>query len=202
MAAPLNDTELIAAFQQGNAQAFHQLYELHYRSLCWFADKLVNSKEDAEDIVLDNFEKLWKKKADFDNLKELRSFLYTATRNACYNYIRDHKRHDASHKELHYLASEDASAGYDEELMAKVLAQIYKELDNLPEQCRLVFKSIFLEGKTTRATAASLGISPQTVLNQKSKALQLLRLSLYKEGLFSMVIFLQCLSLLTQSRQA
>ncbi len=63
-----NHSEIINGFQNGEETAIRQLYSLHYRPLCYFAEKLVNDKEEAEDIAVDTFLKLLKKKNDFDNV--------------------------------------------------------------------------------------------------------------------------------------
>lgn len=97
---------------------------------------------------------------------------------------------------MEWLAEADESFGQDEMIASKVLQVIYTEVENLPAQCKQAFKSIFIEGKNTATIAAEMGISTQTVLNQKSKALQLLRLRLYKEGLYSAGMFLSCLFLI------
>jgi RNA polymerase sigma-70 factor (ECF subfamily) len=194
-------TDLMVGFRNGDEAAIKQLYDQHYRALCYYAEQLVQDKAEAEDIAVDTFLKLLNKKADFDNLPDIKSFLFTATRNACFDVLRRNKRLEKSNKELEYLAEPDEMFGQQEMITAKVLQVIYAEVENLPAQCRQVFKSIFIESKSTAAIAAEMGISTQTVLNQKSKALQFLRLSLYKENLFSAGMFLYCLSVIGGSHK-
>lgn len=193
------DQELLQQFASGSEAAVRQLYDRYYKPLCWFAEQLVKQSQDAEDIALESFVKLLHKRRDFDSLGQLQSFLYTATRNACYNFLRDERRHLHSHEELGYLSQHSDTAAINEELTARVLTLIYSEMEQLAPQCRSVFKGIFLEGKTTAQLAGELGISTQTVLNQKTRALQQLRLMLYKEGLYSTALFLHCLALLAIS---
>jgi len=185
--------DLINGFRNGEEVSVRHLYHLHYRALCYFAEQLVSDKQEAEDIAVESFIKLLQKKTDFNNLSDIKSFLYTTTRNACFDLLRKNKVKDKSNRELEYLAQPDDQFGEAEMITAKVLQTIYAEMENLPSQCRKVFTSIFIEGKTTAAIAEEMGISSQTVLNQKSKALQTLRFALYKEGLLSSGAFFYCL---------
>ncbi len=195
-----SEREIIDGLRAANETAIRALYELHYRPLCYFAEKLLNNKEEAEDVAAETFLKLVKKKQDFDNLTNIKSFLFTAARNACFDILRKTKRTDKSKKELEYLAQPDELFGDDEMIKAKVLQKIYAEVERLPGQCRLVFKSIFIEGKNTAVIASELGISTQTVLNQKTKALRTLRLKIYDEGLYSTATIVYCLQLLILHR--
>jgi RNA polymerase sigma-70 factor (family 1) len=191
--------DLINGFHNGNEISIRQLYDLHYRPLCYFADKLINDKQEAEDIAVDTFLKLLRKKADFNSLSDIKSFLFTAARNACFDFLRKNKTKNRSFQELSYLSTPQEQFGEEEMIISSVLQVIYSEVENLPNQCRAVFKSIFIEGKTTAAVAAEMRISTQTVLNQKSKALQTIRQKLYKTGFYSVSVFMYYLFFIAAS---
>ena len=202
MEVAYTSNDIISGFRNGEETAVKQLYNLHYRPLCYFAEQLVHDKTEAEDIAVEIFLKLLKKKDDFDNLPDIKSFLYTATRNACFDFLRKLKRDNKYSIEISASIEPDELFGEKEMITAKVLQAIYADVENLPGQCKQVFKSIFLEGKTTAIVASEMGISTQTVLNQKSKALQMLRLTLYKQGLYSAGIFFHCLLLITEQSRS
>lgn len=186
-----HDGDIIDGLHKGDPNTIRYLYKLSYRSLCYFAEKLIHDKEEAEDIAVETFLKLLNKKEDFDNISDVLSFLYTAARNACFDFLRKEKRHSSSHAEIHYLSETFENAAEDQILSAKVLQAMYAEIENLPPQCRQVFKSLFIEGKNTSLIADEMGISSQTVLNQKSKAIKILRSALLKEGLLSAIFFMK-----------
>lgn len=190
MAKALSDQEVIAFFKRGNHEAFNYLFRLHYRPLVYYGNQLVSDEQEAEDIVVDTFVKLLRKRTDFDNLKDIKAFLFISVRNACYDYLRYMQRHETSHQELFYLAGKQEIMDDNEMIKAKVLQEIYNEIENLPGQCQKVFKYIFFNGLTTEQIAHTMGISPQTVLNQKTRALRLLRLSLLKKDLLPTAITL------------
>lgn len=195
-------TDLLRDFRRGKEAAVRRLYDLHYQPLCYFADSLVHNQGEAEDIAVETFLKLLHRKQEFESLAGIKSFLYAVARNACYDQLRKKKTRDKANRELTYLAEPDHLFGEQEAITARVLQFIYAEVENLPSQRRQVFKSFFMEGKSTTLIAAEMGISPQTVLNQKTKALQTLRLALYREGLFSAVLFLHCLLLISAQHRA
>jgi RNA polymerase sigma-70 factor (family 1) len=190
MAPFTDDTEIINGLHKGDEASIRALYAMHYRALCYFAERLVHDKAEAEDIAVETFLKLLNKRNDFDNLRDIKSFLFTAARNACIDFLRKLKVRNKGNMEPELLSVPDELAGEAEMITAKILQTIYAEAENLPGQCRQVFKSFFIEGKSTAIIAAEMGLSPQTVLNQKIKALQLLRLTLFRKGLYTASIFM------------
>jgi RNA polymerase sigma-70 factor (family 1) len=192
-------TDIISKFHEGDEAAVRQIYDLHYRAICYFAEQLTSDRAEAEDIAVNTFIKLLNKRTEFDNLTDIKSFLYTAARNACFDFLRRNKVKDKLGRELAFLSEPDQLFGEQEMIISKVLQVIYAEVEKLPGQCKQVFKLVFMEGKSTAAVASEMSISTQTVLNQKNKALHALRLTLQKEGLYSTGIFLYCLMLLAET---
>lgn len=191
-----NDKYFLEDFRNGDEQAIRKLYTLYYRPLCYFNQKIINYSQEAEDISTETFLKLLQKRKDFESLSEIRSFLFTTSKNACLDFLRKEKRHNKSHQEISLLSPLEELFVDQEMISAKVLQSIYAEIEILPNQCQQIFKSIYIEGKTTAEIAEEMGISTQTVLNQKAKALRKIRLALSHENLFSMAMLLKTLSLI------
>lgn len=189
----IDDTELFIAFQRGEAVADKYIFDRYFRALCFFAEKLTfHSIIEAEDIVAETFIKMFQKRSDFANLANIRSFLYLATRNACINHYKTQQRHKKANS-LIALQSDEISlenALEDELIRARILQEIYEEMEALPGRCKEIFKLIFLKGLTTDQIAEQLGISPQTVRTQKARAIQLLRVQLLKKGIPALALLL------------
>ena len=184
----------MAEFQQGSALAVARLFEMLYRPLVYFAISITRDKAEAEDIVVECFEKAMMKRMDFDSLPNIRSFLYVATRNACFNYLRSLKVDARSQQELLYLHNPMASENTDlQQVEAEVLSSILQEIESLPAQCRQVFRQVYFQQLNTREIASRMGISVKTVRNQKARAIQLLQTRLLKKGLLPAVFLLQLL---------
>ncbi|WEK35065.1 MAG: RNA polymerase sigma-70 factor [Candidatus Pseudobacter hemicellulosilyticus] len=187
----------IAEFQRGSEKAISHLFRLYYRGLVYFADNIISNRKEAEDIVVECFLKLLKKSGDFESLANIRSFLHVATRNACYNYLQSVKVGVRSQRELAYLQDpEQPTYGTDyAKIDAEIMETILEEVENLPPQCRQVFKYLFFERKTTQEIADLMGLSVKTVRNQKARAIQLLQAQLLKRNLLPLVFYLQLLLL-------
>ena len=169
-------------FQKGNPDAFTHVFDLHYRSLCYFAGTILDDVGEVEDTVSEVFVKLWQKAADFDDLNSIKGFLYISTKNRCLDRLKQQKRQQASLGNYTY-SLDSAEDGEDYGVLeAEVLALVYEEVERLPAKAQSIFKLIFFDGLKTDEAAAQLGISVKTVRNQKARAIQLLQTALLKKG--------------------
>src|SRR5690242_14519138 len=83
-----------------NEQVFKFLHKSLFRPIRFFAGKLVPDQTAAEDIATESFIKLWEQRNGFDTLPQIKKFLYTTTRNACLNHLRDAQRHAKIHLDI------------------------------------------------------------------------------------------------------
>ena len=187
-----NDNTIVQLFRQQDAGATRELYNRFYRLLCYYAQNIIHQKQEAEDIAVEAFLKLLQKRNDFYRLSDIRSFLYTATRNACIDFYRKQKRHQQSHSEIEYLSADTVPDNNIDVINAEVLATLYYEIENLPPQCAQVFKLYFFERFTTEQVAQHMGISNKTALNQKGKAIQLLRNAILQKGMLPLMVMIAC----------
>ncbi|MFY0256446.1 RNA polymerase sigma factor [Chitinophaga sp. 30R24] len=173
----------IASFNKGKTAAFNYVYQQFNKPLHYFAYSIINDYAESQDIVSEVMIKLWEKRMNFTDINGIRAFLYVATRHACIDLIRARKRHESAHDEISYLSQESEILIDEKRIQAEILHKLYVEIRELPPQCGQVFKLLFFGKKTTSEIAALMGIQPQTVLNQKTRALQLLRAALLKKDL-------------------
>jgi len=188
-----NDIILLEGFRRGDESAVRELYKIYYRPLCYFNQKIIQHTHEAEDISTEIFLKLLQRKNDFGSLGEIKGFLFTASKNACLDFLRKEKQQQKSHDRIFPVIAIDENFIEQEMLTAKILQSIYAEIESLPKHCKQVFKAIFIEGKSTAVIAEEMGISPQTVLNQKTKALRIIRLAIYQEDIFLSLLFVELL---------
>jgi RNA polymerase sigma-70 factor (family 1) len=184
-----NQTDLLQAIKDGDARAFHLVHREYYRSLIYYAYKMVQLMPAAEDVVSDSFCKLFLSRARMENMGHVREFLYRVTRNASIDLIRSKVKEKAVQKDLLHLAGGE---GDNKESFAVVEAEtldkIYREIENLPEKSRQVFKLYFFEEKSTTEISEALQIHPQTVLNHKSSAVKNLRSKLLLQKLMTLLV--------------
>lgn len=169
------DTAWIAAFREGQAGTFEQVFKEYHRSMCYLAEKYLLDKEESEDVVADAFTKLWHGRAQFSDAGHIKGFLITSIRNACLNLLKQKERRSASNNELAYLLVDKEEDFFRKMVETELLKKLYPFIEQLPKQCRAVFEQIYFEGASIEETATRLGISTRNVRSQKSRAEQLLR---------------------------
>lgn len=186
MTPKFQDTNWIITFREGKGAAFEQVFKEHHRSLCYLATKYGLDKEEAEDIVADTFTKLWHGRAQFSDEGHIKGFLFTTTRNACINLVKQKQRRMLSNNELSYLSNNNEDDLFRKMVETELLKKLYPYIEKLPRKCRAVFEQVYFEGASTEEAAEKLGISPRNVLNQKARAIQLLR------GKILLIAFIYC----------
>jgi RNA polymerase sigma-19 factor, ECF subfamily len=178
-----DNAALIIAFGRGEEKADKIIFNRYFRMLCVYAERITANMQEAEDIVTDVFIRMMHKRAAFGTVDNIKAFLFTATRHACINYALAEKRHHAAHEQIAYLAqyadNEDHFLHH-EMIRLEVIQEIYREIENLPPQCRTIFKMLFIGGQSTETIARELSINPQTVRTQKARAIQLIKTELLK----------------------
>ncbi|NWJ50522.1 MAG: RNA polymerase sigma-70 factor [Bacteroidetes bacterium] len=186
-----SNDNLAIEFKEGSTEALNRIYLLYFRSLCFFANRIIDDQLEAEDIVAESFIKLWHKHNDFETLTNIKAFLFITTKNSCLNYVKKMERQTSIHEQLqreHVLFDDDI---YFAELESEMLQLLYNEIERLPRKCRNIFKLIYLEGLKTNEIALQLDISNKTVLNQKLRAIQLLKSALFKKELLFLLLLLR-----------
>lgn len=183
-----DDRHRMASFRNGEEKAFAYFFDLHYKSLCYFARAITQEQQQAEDLVSECMVKLWNHRQTFHTAHNIKAFLYITCKNACLNYLRNSKRLDGN-KELYLSQLEIAEDNMLYQIIeTEVLAILHREIEELPHKCRDVFKLIYMDNKNTEEIATQLGISVKTVRGHKARAIQLLKSQLLKKGLSAVVL--------------
>ena len=157
--------------------------------MCNFADQFVADSDISKDIVQKVFIALWERRNRMDLHQSIKSYLFTAVKNRCLNYIRDYKKFRSQTLDLDCgdieIVNQDGSLE-----LAELQTQINEALATLPEKCRLVFEMSRFQDMKYKAIAQELEISEKTVEAHMSKALKTLRLLLGKYLLFLILFML------------
>lgn len=166
------------------------LYEKYKSVLCFFACRYTGSYLESEDIVHSVFENLLGKEIKLNDENAIRSYLFSAVHNACVNSI---SRKDTARRYYMYSllnSSEGDDSGYlANRIETEVLWEVFSKVEQLPSECRKVFKLSYLNNLSNQEIADKLSISINTVKSQKSRAKQILKESLKDLFLFAAAIF-------------
>ena len=192
------DSETLQAFTQGEKSAFSAVYNRYYEEILYFTHKLTSSREEAEDITVEIFLKLFKIHDRFTNEPNIKAFLYLAARNNCLNYLRKVRQRKTDRKDFSDLSESGAHEIEDLEsqhaiIESLLIKEIYEAVEELPERCRQVFKMIYIEGLDADVIAHQLSITTSTVRSQKRHALELLRVR-FADNQLALVLILAAAS--------
>ncbi|MBA9077536.1 MULTISPECIES: RNA polymerase sigma-70 factor [Rufibacter] len=165
----------IEAITTGDVAAFERVYRALAPKLYTFAYKLVQSREEAEEIVQDVFVKIWDRRAALDPFQNLDGYLFKVAKNLVYNKIR-HRVYETAFSQ--YLATYGAVAENTTQtaLEHQELMQLFEEAcASMPPVRRQVFTMSRTEGLSNTEIAAALNTSNSNIENHLNKALKMLR---------------------------
>ena len=171
------DLDLLQSLQTriaaGEQKAFEELYRLFAARLHSFALLYVHRKEISEEIVQDIMVKVWHKRDGLEAIKNLETYLFVATRNHCLNHLSKY-----SHSFVSVSGDEggtDIITMHDpaRELEWKeIYFKLNQAIDELPDQCKTVFKLVKEEGFKYKQVAEILNISARTVETHLFRAIR------------------------------
>lgn len=157
-----------------NGLSFDAFYKDFSQEFFFFAYRLVENREVAKDIVMQIFMNLLEKNTRFDNVSKLKSYLYTSTRNACFNYKRDQKSKVSSLKLMTYQLPSFESIS-DEKTAEEILqTNMVFILKHLPTQERSVLL-LYMEGFKYTAISTILKVDESTARKNKTRATRKVR---------------------------
>lgn len=169
-------------FKEGDPQGlcladvadYSNLFNRYYAGLCGFAEKIIGENY-AEDVVGDVFLKLWEGKHVFCSELHLKAFLYRAVKNGCLNFIKMTGRAEHRHQFYQEEILADENAFILAVIQAEVVRELHVAIGDLPPQAGKIIKLTYLDGLSNQEAADHLGLSIQTVKNQKLRGLGILK---------------------------
>ena len=151
------------------------LFRTYYQPLCNYAYSFLHDREDAEEIVQSTFLMVWEKRDTLAIRTSVKPYLYAMVRNACLNVLKHEKIKQKFAGEEIALADRSQDAVSDTIASNELEYRIKIALDELPDQCRMVFKLSRFEELKYSEIAEQLNISIKTVENHMGKALKIMR---------------------------
>ena len=173
------EKEIIESLKKGNQKSFELVFKTYYPRLCIYAYDYTKQLETAEDLVKDFFLSFWNNREKLEIKTSLSGYLFRSVHNQCLNYLqREKKKKNEVISDNLYLIelklkqplTTDYPIG---NLLAKETEnQILAVIENLPEQCREIFKLSRFDDLSHKKIAERLNISENTVKVQIYRALK------------------------------
>jgi RNA polymerase sigma-70 factor (family 1) len=182
------DIELVAALSEGEHAAFEAIYNRYAAKLFHHIQRNISVRADAEEILHDVFETLWKNHRTLI-IRSLGPYLFIMVRHKIIRYF-EHKKVKKKY-EQHFILFEAAfDFLYEAEDDKSIDPAVFKSLidtglSQLPERCQIAFKLRLLENLSNAEIARRMNITKNTVQNYMTRAIATLRearQSLYKSG--------------------
>ena len=180
----MKDTLIIEHLRRGDEEAFKYIYEHHYVLLCRFANQILNDAALSEEVVDDAIFYLWEHRREIEITYSVRAYLMRAVRNRCLNELQSLRHREELHfssfmlpENMDFLDSvfveENQPLGV---LLERELEdELTRSIEELPVECRTVFKKSRFEQKKYEEIALELGISINTAKYHIKNALALLQ---------------------------
>jgi len=171
----MDDAQILIGLKSGDRKAWDLLYDLLYAKVYFVTQAIVDETMEAEDIAISSLAKFWAKGPEnFETFLQVKTFIFRTARNAAFDYnkkarVQRNRSHDFTYVAI---TTEEAAIKKAEGALFKVemLQMLTDEIEKLPEQCREIFKLVFIENMPRQEVADKLNISISTVHNQVSNA--------------------------------
>ncbi|GAB4247150.1 MAG: RNA polymerase sigma-70 factor [Ekhidna sp.] len=173
-----NDLLLFDQVKRGDLSSYEVIFKRYYKELHRFAFSYVRESSIAEEMVQEVYLYIWEKRAQIEIQTTLKTYLYSAVKNKCLNYIKLELPKQQSMGDLSEVMLSVSEGRKDEGENEQLKRYIKNAVDALPTKCRTIFMLSRNAGMTYEEIAEELDLSKKTVENQMGIALKKLRESL------------------------
>jgi RNA polymerase sigma factor (sigma-70 family) len=165
---------LIEECRKGSIKAQFRLYNQYSKAMFNLAYRMMNNREDAEDILQETFIECFRNLGSFRFESTFGVWLKRIAINRCINQLRKKKIDFICYETLpDNIPEEDPEVVYD-------TGKIFRAIELLPDGYRIILTLYLLEGYDHGEIAQILGISESTSKSQYSRAKDKLRNLLLK----------------------
>lgn len=188
-----SDEQLLSLLRDGDSMAFNTIYDRYSRPLYLYILSKTDRGETSKDVLQDLFCTLWEKRAALDIHQSLRSYLYQSVRHKIIDLYRKDNTYRKYLQQLieHFDAQpHNISETYDYKAKA---TEVFDAINRLPEKMKEIFMLSRFENLSIEQIACRLDLSQQTVKNQISKALKILRSHYTQTDLLALAVLFSIL---------
>jgi RNA polymerase sigma-70 factor (family 1) len=190
MKATCTDVQLLTDLRSDNFSAFNTIYAQYSKPLYIYLLHKLKDPEVCNDVLQDIFVSFWENRAQLNIEISIKAYLYQTARYKIIDLYRLDVKYQKYLAELAEFMTIDEAVITDRIDNRKKLQEIELAVNKLPEKMREIFILSRYEHQTTRDIASKTNLSPQTVKNQLSKALRILRVNYMSVDVVLFFLFL------------
>ena len=154
--------------------SFEQLFRDNYGKAYYLALRILHDDEASKDVVADAFELVWRRLQDSD-VDKLSSYLLTAVKNVCLDYIRKQNIRSRYVQASVQAVGKQSFNPEEVDLHEEKIQTIMRSLDELTPRTQQIVTMCYVQRKKYREVAEELGISESAVKKHIMQALSYMR---------------------------
>jgi len=182
---PLSNNEILRRFNRGQDDGRNAVYDRYHDALLIMTTKMTSDPFSGEDLVNDTFEVFYEKTRTFEDLSQMRDFLFQTAKNLCINHLKKRESDQKKHAEFEARRPYQDDNFYADINFSELMALLFKSVNALPEKLKIVFRLKHFQDLSNEVVAEQLNIAVQTVANRYSEAKQKLRWDLERNQGFT-----------------
>jgi RNA polymerase sigma-70 factor (ECF subfamily) len=160
---------LIEECRKGSSKAQFSLYNQYSKAMYNLAFRILNNREDSEDILQEAFVECFRNLKSFRFESTFGAWLKKIVVNKCINHVKKRKI------DLDYCETLPVTMYEEEEDVKYETEKIFRGIEKLPDGYRIILTLYLLEGYDHTEISQILGISESTSKSQYSRAKEKLR---------------------------
>jgi RNA polymerase sigma factor (sigma-70 family) len=155
----MQDDEYICflKFKDGDERAFSQLFKRFRRPVFHLILTMIKDQQEAEDILLTSFLKLWQHRDRIENVVHLTRFVFKVARNKCLTALAQ------QNNEISVLDGIEIADNRTNQLFEDLLLDMWKQVDQLPDYMKTVVKMRVRDGLSYKDMSEKLNMKISTL---------------------------------------
>ena len=188
----MSEKELICQLKEGSYKAFDEIYRMYSARLYAYCMQYTKSRENTEEVVQDVFTKLWINRNSIIQEDTLRSFIFKIAKNQLINAYKARINSFTFEEYVDYYNEEKFSVADTPYIVEfdDFCRSLEKVMNNLSETQQKVIECSRFEQLSNKETAEKLQLKEQTVKNQLSAGLKILREELQKYLIWIIILLI------------